>query len=236
MDNLKSRKTTWTKAILTFLSPVVLVFGFRWALYEPYVIPSGSMIPTLLVHDHIFVNKWAFGLRIPFTERWLFRWHHPQPGEVVVFRFPGDRETFFVKRIVAVEGDTIEVREGQLIRNGEPVGRVPQKPVLIPGEDSRDFDYFNEQLGAHTFTSRSMKDKDQRRGGESVKVPEGHFFVVGDNRDESYDSRGWGFVPNNNLIGKAGLIWLSCNETLPSTPFLCDPSTIRWKRLFQSVE
>lgn len=233
---LKSKKSTWTRAILTFFAPLVLVFGFRWALYEPYVIPSGSMIPTLLIHDHIFVNKWAYGLRIPFTERWLLNWVKPKPGEVVVFRYPGDRETFFVKRIVAVEGETIEVQAGQLIRNGERVERWPENEMKIPDEDGSDFEYFKENLESHPFISRSYRSEESRRDGEKVKVPAGHFFVVGDNRDESHDSRAWGFVPVNNLIGRAGVIWLSCNSTLPSAPFICDPTTIRWQRLFSSVK
>lgn len=233
---LKSKKTTWTRAILTFLAPLILVFVFRWALYEPYVIPSGSMIPTLLIHDHIFVSKWVYGLRLPFTERWLFNWKKPQPGEVVVFRYPKDRETFFVKRIVATEGDTIEVQAGQLLRNGEPVARTPMDSLVIPDELNSEFDYFKEQLGTHNFISRSYHLKEDRRNGEKFTVPAGHFFVVGDNRDESHDSRAWGFVPINYLIGRAGIIWLSCNSTLPAAPFLCDPTTFRWRRLFSSVE
>lgn len=237
-QNFKSKKTTWTRAILTFLAPLILVFVFRWAFYEPYVIPSGSMIPTLLIHDHIFVSKWVYGLRLPFTERWLFNWNKPEPGEVVVFRYPKDRETFFVKRIVAMEGDTIEVLAGQLIRNGELVTRTPiaSASLVIPGEMNSEFDYFKEQLGTHSFISRSYHSEEDRRDGAKVTVPAGHFFVVGDNRDESHDSRGWGFVPMNYLIGRAGIIWLSCNSTLPAAPFLCDPTTIRWLRLFSSVE
>lgn len=235
-QKFKSKKTTWTRALLTFFAPLILVFTFRWAFYEPYVIPSGSMIPTLLIHDHIFVSKWAYGLRVPFTERWLVNWKKPEPGEVVVFRFPKDRDTFFVKRIVAVEGDTIEVVAGQLLRNGEPVLRASTPAVVIKDEMNRDFDYFKEKIGTHSFVSRSFHAEEDRRAGDKVTVPAGHFYVVGDNRDESHDSRAWGFVPMNYLIGRAGMIWLSCNSTLPAAPFLCDPTTIRWLRLFSFIE
>lgn len=231
-----SKKTTWKRALLTFFAPIFLVFFFRWALFEPYVIPSGSMIPTLLIHDHILVNKWAYGFRVPFTRSWLTFWSKPQPGEIVVFRYPNDPDVFFVKRVVAVGGETIVVKNGQLIRNGEAIPRQPlPAPLSAPREEIQDFDYFQEQLGRAQFTSRSMREG-YREDNEVIKVPEGHFFVVGDNRDESSDSRVWGFVPEENLIGRAGAIWLSCENTLPAAPFICDPKTVRWARLFSSVQ
>lgn len=258
----QSLKTTWSRAILTFLAPLFLVLFFRWALFEPYVIPSGSMIPTLMIHDHILVNKWAFGFRVPFSQKWLGFWKKPQVGEIVVFRYPEDPETFFVKRVVAVEGDEIEVQEGQLILNGKRIPRAPYRPLsqgqspnpnsnpdLNPNqnpdpkkispdflkESEQDYDYYSEDLNGHILISRS-KPLGFRSDGAKVKVPPGHFFVVGDNRDESSDSRVWGFVPLDNLIGSAQWIWLSCEKTLPAAPFLCDPGTIRWERLFTTVE
>ncbi len=231
----KSKKVTWTKALLSFFAPILIVFFFRWALFEPYVIPSGSMIPTLLIHDHILVNKWAYGFRIPFTETWLTYWHKLEPGEIVVFRYPRGRDTFFVKRVVAVEGDEIEVKEGQLIRNGVPVERVLIDAPPAPRDETAEFQYYHEKLGEHEFMSRSYRWS-ERMNGTKVKVPAGQFFVVGDNRDESNDSRHWGFVPTKNLIGRAGAIWLSCENTLPATPFICDPKAIRWERLFTSVK
>lgn len=230
-----SKKTTWTKALLTFFAPLFIVLFVRWALFEPYVIPSGSMIPTFLIHDHILVNKWAYGFRMPFTEWWLGFWKKPSPGEIVVFRYPRNPNTFFVKRIVAVAGETIEVREGVLIRNGIPVERTLISAPQLLQKDSSEFDYYQESLGGHQFVSRSYRAQG-RMDGNKMTVPEGHFFVVGDNRDESNDSRFWGFVPVKNIIGKAGAIWLSCENTLPAAPFICDPNTIRWERLFTSVK
>lgn len=241
---MKSKKTTWTQAILTFFAPILLILWFRWALFEPYVIPSGSMIPTLLIHDHILVSKWPFGLRIPFTEKWILQWSTPQVGEVVVFRYPKGRDTFFVKRVVALAGDTIEVHEGQLIRNGTPIERMPldAASALVRDNDKEnnkeydndEYNYYSEVLGENQFISRSFKEG-RRQDDIKFTVPADQFFVVGDNRDESSDSRVWGFVPYKNLIGRVSGIWLSCEETLPSAPFVCDPKTIRWKRMFTSI-
>lgn len=234
--NLKSHKTTWTRALFTFLAPLALIFGFRWALYEPYVIPSGSMIPTLFIHDHILVNKWVYGLRVPWTNHWLWNWKQPELGDVVVFRYPMDQNTFFVKRIVALEGDTIEVREGQLILNGKPVARLSKPEFSLSKKEEATYDYFQEQLGSHSFVSRSLRSQEDLGRNYSAKVPQGHFFVVGDNRDESHDSRAWGFVPMNLLIGRVGIIWLSCDHTLSAAPFICDPAAIRGSRLLKTVE
>jgi signal peptidase I len=232
----KSKKTTWKNALLTFFAPIFLVFFFRWALFEPYVIPSGSMIPTLLIHDHILVNKWAYGFRVPFSELWLTYWNKPKSGDIVVFRYPRGRDTFFVKRVVAIEGDTIEVKDGQLVINGQAVERVAiNTPAKEAGESASEFQYYREKLGDHEFTTRSFR-WGHRLEGHKITVPDGHFYVVGDNRDESHDSRIWGFVPIKNLIGRAGSVWLSCENTLPAAPFICDPNTIRWGRLFTSVK
>lgn len=237
-----SLKATWTRAILTFLAPFIIAFGFRWIIFEPYVIPSGSMIPTLLIHDHIVVNKWVYGLRLPFSEKWVHFWNKPKPGEIVVFKYPLSKDTYYIKRIVAVEGDEIAVRDGQLIRNGTAVERFPllENDLSImhidPNEDLvRNFNYFKETVGNHSFVSRSIEDN-HLPDFEQRKIPPGHFFVVGDNRDESSDSRSWGLVPYENLMGQAWFIWLSCTNTLPASPMLCDPNTIRWYRMFSRVQ
>lgn len=226
-------KTTWPKAIAWFIAPLLIAMTLRWALFEPYVIPSGSMIPTLLVHDHILVNKWAYGLRLPFSENWLVRWKNPQKGEIVVFKYPVDKETFFVKRIVATGGDVIEVKRGTLIINNQVIDRVESAPVPTV-EDFEDFNYYLENLNSKSFISRSSKDLSSDEFGPET-VPAGHFFVVGDNRDQSSDSRVWGFVPEENLMGKASLIWLSCENTLPAAPLICDPKVIRWTRIFKGI-
>src|SRR5262245_60651682 len=107
----------------------------RWLLIEPYVIPSGSMIPTLLIHDHIFVNKLAYGVHVPFSKQWIVAWKNPQRFDVIVFRYPKNPEVFYVKRVVAVAGDKVSVRDGQLHVNGETIS---QEKFL-----ESDFEYFD---------------------------------------------------------------------------------------------
>lgn len=237
----KSQKATWSSALFTFFAPFVIAFAFRWILFEPYVIPSGSMIPTLLVHDHILVNKWVYGWRFPFSEKWLHFWRRPVPGEIVVFKYPLSKDTYYVKRVVAVEGDEISVIQGQLILNGKAIDRLPlaeedlEKRQIRTNEDlDANYQYFLEQVGEKQIVSRSLPGGRQADYGP-FKVPRGHFFVVGDNRDESSDSRSWGVVPFENLMGRAWLIWLACSETMPASPMLCDPSAIRWSRIFKKI-
>lgn len=235
----KSLKATWSQALCVFILPIIIAFVFRWILFEPYVIPSGSMIPSLLIHDHLMVNKWVYGWRWPFSEKWFYIWTKPQPGEVVVFKYPKSKDTYFIKRVVAVEGDEISVVNGQLIRNGQPVLRdkitdVKQIPKIDQTE-VKSFEYYKETLGKNSFISRDLVE-DYFPPTEPIKVPPGHFFVVGDNRDESSDSRVWGFVPVENLMGRAWFIWLSCENTLPASPMICDPNTIRWDRFFKHIQ
>jgi signal peptidase I len=235
------KKATWTRALLTFFAPFVLAFGFRWIVFEPYVIPSGSMIPTLLIHDHILVNKWVYGWRWPFSEKWLYFWNKPKAGDIVVFKYPRSKDTYFIKRIAAIEGDELSVQSGQLIRNGVPVVRTPLSQdqlkffnINLNENNGLDFNYFQESVNGHAFVSRSSHNG-ELPDFASQKIPAGYFFVVGDNRDESSDSRSWGLVPYENLMGRAWFIWLSCRDTLPASPMICDPNTVRWNRIFKNI-
>jgi signal peptidase I len=228
----KSKKGSWGQALVTFFSPILGIVLLRWLLFEPFVIPSGSMIPTLLVHDHIVVNKTSFGVRIPFVENWSWQWASPRRGEIVVFRFPKKPEIFYVKRVVALAGDEIGMRSGHLIVNGQKLERTSSTRTWSSAEgDDEDFDYFLE--AGHPI--RYRKDEVQFAEMAPVKVPPGHFFVIGDNRDQSSDSRMWGFVPEQNLVGRPTWIWLSCDKTLPSAPFVCDPQSLRWARMLTRV-
>jgi signal peptidase I len=215
---------TWPQALLTFFAPILLVIGVRWLLVEPFVIPSGSMLPSLLIHDHIFVNKLAFGVQIPFGNGFLAQWGKPKPGQIVVFRFPPNPDVFYVKRVIAVAGDEVSVQNGVITVNGK---EYLQQPMPSTGFEEG-FDYYLEKSQS-SYIVRYMNKEESSFGPR--KVPEGHLFVMGDNRDQSNDSRFWGFVPESNLVGTAQLIWLSCRETLNSAQFLCDPTTIRWNRL-----
>lgn len=230
--NKKSLKGTWPQAIGTFLFPLFLVFAIRWIIVEPFVIPSGSMIPSLLIHDHILVKKYSLGLKLPFTNFWLVRWREPRRGEVLVFRYPDNPEMFYVKRLIGLPGDTVVVRgSGQISVNGQEWMLTAQESSLDDG-----FSYFIEDTGEQKHVVRFYGSPLASDESKEYKVPDGEYFFVGDNRDQSSDGRVWGFVQENYLIGPASLVWLSCENTLTSVSYICDPRQIRWKRLFNPVQ
>lgn len=230
--NKKSLKGTWPQAIGTFLFPLFLVFAIRWIIVEPFVIPSGSMIPSLLIHDHILVKKYSLGLKLPFTNFWLVRWREPRRGEVLVFRYPDNPEMFYVKRLIGLPGDSVMVRgSGQISVNGQEWMLTAQESSLDDG-----FSYFIEDTGEQKHVVRFYGSPLASNESKEYKVPDGEYFFVGDNRDQSSDGRVWGFVQENYLIGPASLVWLSCENTLTSVSYICDPRQIRWKRLFNPVQ
>jgi signal peptidase I len=194
------------------LFPVLLiVLLFRSFLFEPFKIPSGSMIPTLLIGDFILVNKFAYGLKLPVLNTKFISVGEPERGDVVVFRYPKDPSVNFIKRMVGLPGDNITYRNKTLYINGDPVpivedGRYSDVPVKCstPASDAR---LINEQLGDVQHQSLIHLGSPGRDG--QWKVPEGHYFVMGDNRDRSNDSREWGFVPEENLMGRAVGIWMN---------------------------
>lgn len=194
------------------LFPVLLiVLLFRSFLFEPFKIPSGSMIPTLLVGDFIVVNKFAYGLRLPVLHNKVVAISNPQRGDVAVFRYPVDTGVNFIKRVTGLPGDTITYRNKQLYVNGEAIELREQGPFLsnqikcaTPRRDARrQFEALGEE--GHDIL---VHDTAIGIDGQWV-VPEGHYFLMGDNRDRSNDSREWGFVPEENLVGKAVGIWLN---------------------------
>ena len=194
------------------LFPILLiVLLFRSFLFEPFKIPSGSMIPTLLIGDFIVVNKYAYGLRLPVVNRKILSIGEPDRGDVVVFRYPVDPAVNFIKRMVGLPGDTIVYRDKRLFINGEEVpqaalGRYASSDVKCdtPRADAM---RFRETLGEVTHDILIHEDSGSR--DRQWVVPEGHYFVMGDNRDRSNDSREWGFVPEDHLMGRAVGIWLN---------------------------
>lgn len=239
MANGASKKGTWRQALLTFAAPFVIVLGLRWLLIEPFVIPSGSMIPSLLIHDHILVNKLAYGLRIPFSEKYIFFWQHPQRGDIVVFKYPKNINVFFVKRLIGEPGDKVELKNGVLFVNDQELSQTPQTSEQVEqvapdfSAPSDFFSYYLEPAREHQHLVRYYTSASSSRNWGPVTVPENSYFMMGDNRDESMDSRFWGFVPEGNIVGRAGVIWFSCESMLPTATYLCDPATLRWHRLLR---
>jgi len=212
----------WTAGLF----PVILVvFVLRSFLFEPFKIPSGSMIPTLLVGDLILVNKFHYGVRLPVLNTKIIANHDPKPGDVMVFRYPVDPRIDYIKRVVGVPGDEIVYQNQTLTINGKPV------PTTSLGDfyDDDSMRYapkFSEQLGGvkhellvdpkRASIYRPMDAFDKFRDhcrytaeGVTCKVPPGHYFMMGDNRDNSQDSRYWGFVPDENIVGRAFVVWMN---------------------------
>jgi signal peptidase I len=215
----------WTAGLF----PVILaVFVLRSFLFEPFKIPSGSMIPTLLIGDLILVNKYHYGVRLPVINKKIIANHDPKRGDVMVFRYPKDRSIDYIKRVVGLPGDEVTWRDQKLSVNGQ---EVPLEALPPPGyydEDSlRYFPVFKEKLGE--VEHRILVNPQARRPfgpdeayvfpfrencrysaeGVSCKVPPGHYFMMGDNRDNSEDSRYWGFVPDENIVGRAFFVWMN---------------------------
>jgi signal peptidase I len=211
----------WTAGLF----PVILaVFVLRSFLFEPFKIPSGSMIPTLLVGDLILVNKFAYGIRLPVLNTKITDGTPPQRGDVMVFRYPPKPSLDYIKRVVGVPGDEVAYLNKHLTINGQPVSKEAVADYF--DEDAMAyFKQFEENLGGkrHRILNDDNRPafipgvenfpfKDNCRysvEGVVCKVPEGHYFMMGDNRDNSLDSRYWGFVPDKNIVGKAFFIWMN---------------------------
>ena len=211
----------WTAGLF----PVILaVFVLRSFLFEPFKIPSGSMIPTLLVGDLILVNKFTYGLRLPVVNTKLTQGTPPKRGDVMVFRYPPKPSLDYIKRVVGVPGDEVAYLNKKLTINGQPV-ETNKLPDFFDPDAMRYFRQFEERLGEKNH--RLLNDDERpafvagvddfpfkqncRYSVEGVvcRVPEGHYFMMGDNRDNSLDSRYWGFVPDKNIVGRAFLIWMN---------------------------
>jgi len=208
----------------SFFPVLLIVLVLRSFLFEPFRIPSGSMIPTLLIGDYILVNKFAYGVRLPVIHTKILDTGEPERGDVAVFRYPDDPSLDYIKRVVGLPGDTITYRNKTLIVNGEEVPVSGGEPYVSPVSDAvvAGATLRRERLGD---VEHDILVFDQGFSGSDnvYEVPQGHYFMVGDNRDKSNDSRFWGFVPEENLVGKATLIWMHWN------------GGVLWSRLGDSI-
>jgi signal peptidase I len=211
----------WTAGLFPV---IVAVFFMRSFLYEPFKIPSGSMVPTLQIGDLILVNKFHYGIRLPVVNKKLTDGTAPQRGDVMVFRYPPRPSLDYIKRVVGVPGDEVAYLNKRLTLNGQVVNTV-SVPEFFDDESMRYFKQYEESLGVQKH--RVLNDDDRPAfvpGAEEFafkenckytvegvvcKVPPGHYFMMGDNRDNSLDSRYWGFVPDKNIVGKAFFVWMN---------------------------
>ncbi|MFZ1536510.1 MAG: signal peptidase I [Chromatiaceae bacterium] len=216
----------------SFFPVILIVLLLRSFLVEPFRIPSGSMMPTLLVGDFILVNKFAYGLRWPVLNAKFLNLGQPQRGDVFVFRFPLEPGTDYIKRVVGVPGDEIFYRNKTLYVNGQPMSQTPDGSYtgVGAGTNMTGAQIADEHLGdvEHRILTHP-RAPDLAPGCYEllkgpIKVPPGHYFAMGDNRDNSNDSRCWGLVPENNLVGKAFAIWMNWDGQRDGFP-------IDWSRL-----
>ena len=198
------------------LFPVLLlVLVFRGFIFEPFRVPSNSMMPTLLTGDFILVNKFDYGLRLPITNKQLVEFSKPERGDVIVFRYPNYEKTpgysgvDFIKRIVALPGDEISYKKDQLIINGKPVSLKKVSPYVAvdSGKPMNNYRLVRELIESSSYDIL-LNPKGHSKEIPKITIPKGHYFVMGDNRSHSSDSRFWGFVPEEYIIGKAIGIWM----------------------------
>ncbi|HBE91603.1 MAG TPA: signal peptidase I [Gammaproteobacteria bacterium] len=192
-----------------FFPVILIVFVLRSFVAEPFRIPSGSMLPTLNIGDFILVNKFSYGLRLPVANVKLVGLDDPARGDVMVFRFPHDPKMHFVKRVVGIPGDTVETRAGELYINGDLMKQTPDGQYEFKNGFKRNvkLDKLTEDLDG--IEHNILLDRTRRSQNMKQVVPEGQYFVMGDNRNYSNDSRYWGFVPDKNVVGKAFFIWFA---------------------------
>ncbi|MCX4141409.1 signal peptidase I [Paraburkholderia sp. SEWSISQ10-3 4] len=223
----KLRQPWWLEYSASFFPVILVVFVVRSFVVEPFKIPSGSMVPTLLVGDFILVNKFDYGIRLPITNTKVTEGRPLERGDVVVFRYPKDESVDYIKRVIGLPGDTVAYQDKQLTINGKPVPETPL-PDYLDEERLGYAKQFEENLdgrknailnnpavppfivGAEDYPYRDNCTYNAR--GVICKVPPGNYFMMGDNRDNSADSRYWGFAPDKNIVGRAFFIWMNFSD------------------------
>jgi signal peptidase I len=224
------RQPTWIEYSGSFFPVIALVFFLRSFLYEPFKIPSSSMVPTLLVGDLILVNKFTYGVRLPIINKKIIQLNDPQRGDVMVFKYPKDLSQDYIKRVIGVPGDKIIYENKRLTVNGKPVDYTPLDDYL--NEDSLLYSKQAKEnltgIEHRVITTEAAppvnvgevrdfphsENCSYRYEGFTCVVPAGNYFMMGDNRDNSLDSRYWGFVPDQNIVGKAFFVWMNLSSPL----------------------
>lgn len=218
------RQPTWVAYTGSFFPVIAAVFLFRSFLFEPFKIPSSSMVPTLQIGDLILVNKFVYGIRLPIINKKVVEIGDPQRGDVMVFKFPKDPSLDYIKRVVGVPGDKVVYRNKRLSINGQEVKYeqlsdyldeerlayyaryrehlTPRTHEILNDNKVPGYVPSPEQFPQHELCRYSLE-------GFECTVPAGHYFMMGDNRDNSLDSRYWGFVPDQNIVGKAFFVWMN---------------------------
>ncbi|WP_346836836.1 signal peptidase I [Microbulbifer sp. SAOS-129_SWC] len=200
----------------SFFPVLAVVFILRSFVVEPFQIPSRSMVPTLEVGDFILVNKFSYGLRLPVARVKFLPVGEPKRGDVMVFFPPHMNDTYFIKRVIGLPGDKIEVKDNVLYINGE---RAPQELIqALPPSDPQVEVLWETIYGHRHLMARHIK-RPSKYANYSATVPAGHYFMMGDNRDNSLDSREWGFVPEKDIVGKAFAIWMHWDKLLSVPSF-----------------
>ncbi|NKN37946.1 signal peptidase I [Agrobacterium sp. a22-2] len=245
-EQVEKKQSALWENIKVVIQALLLAMVIRTVFFQPFTIPSGSMMPTLLVGDYIFVNKFSYGYSkysLPFSPN-LFSGRifgsDPERGDVVVFRFPPNPEVDYIKRLVGLPGDRIQVIEGVLHINGKPVPKAPDGTFT---SDYRQDPGINVPVFRETMdngvTYDTLDQSPISKGDNTPEriVPEGHYFMMGDNRDNSLDSRfDVGFVPAENLIGRASVIFFSLGNDTSFREIWKWPTNMRWERLFKVVQ
>ena len=210
----------------SLFSVFLIVLVLRSFVAEPYQIPSGSMLPDFEIGDFILVNKFSYGLRLPVWHNLILKAGEPKRGDVVVLHYPVNPQADFIKRVIAVPGDTVSYINKVLYVNGE---MVPQKllgqEMEIANSSTQNSDIVQETLGTHTYNTL-LEPWTQGVDFKNLVVPQGEYFVMGDNRDNSDDSRFWGFVPESAMVGRTFMIWFSWDS---------ENYKVRWSRIGKVV-
>lgn len=228
-EEVKEKKN-WKKESKSIFIIITLVLAFRSSFFEPFKIPTGSMIPTLSIGDFILVNKFTYGFKVPFSDWftdpvYITGPKKPQTGDVVVFKYPKDHSLNYIKRVIGTPGDTVQMIDRVIYINDKPVQTtvVDGKKYtedMVEKYQNYNFKFFKTETGEATHITQIDLDNayDQLMNFPQIVIPDGKYFVMGDNRDNSSDSRFWGFVPFENIKGKAILIWFSMEVPMPWSP------------------